>query len=442
MPKIQLDVDRKIYPSKNTNYQYQANAKKLSVFFNKKTVRGWEPGIWVCANHNSKEWWDINTKETSLYQKLPTTDKIIINGEHISYDYEDIEIRFYIGLDLLNRSIIIKNKDGINKLSQYIEFLTELTNLNCEIQDNKELHFKKNGQIELKNKVKLKARDSAKHLVLPPCRNKQNLTGAQLDKLCPEAKKANCKGCQQDTVNCCPIGRKTYYVPSVAEIEEIIYQDGKIKLFIENEWLNDPKRVFPIVIHDDITPEAGSITGTGKFDDGDAGNAFSYAAILDDDDDTFAGGQCSGNGNTSQIDISAEGIADHNIELDLGAVYTVESFVVRYMACRTPNCPNKLYDVKVQYKDGENWTDFGGNYLYEWSGPPEDTIQQQTYDVTDTSVRYVRIGIVQNSCTEDFNKCEITELTVYGSAAGGKISRYHNLSGLGGQGQMTFNPLG
>jgi len=28
------------------------------------------------------------------------------------------------------------------------------------------------------------------------------------------------------------------------------------------------------------------------------------------------------------------------------------------------------------------------------------------------------------------------------AAVGGKISRYHNLSGLGGHGDMTFNPLG
>ena len=395
MPKIQLDVDRNIYPSKDPEFEYQANCKTGSVYFNRTNG---DLGFYFCPNLDKADWSSIKRMEGTWHSilpynvVLPVAPIYEVDGNKITYTYPGgkIQLQISVEIDGVRRLIILKEGLAVQALDLHfayekpVGFTKEQTVKKVIIKDS-------TGKVNTEIRT-IRAWDSAQ--VLPCCSSSH---------LCGKAGENNCskicsKNCPRKDVRLCPM-----QYPN----EDLEVYSDSVKLLINSDWLNSPDRVFPIYINDEITGWQGgaSIALAGKFD---GGNASSTLYDGTKTANSGVGGDC-GVGDTAYI---AQTYGTDCIDLDLGGSYTVEDVKVWVtMAGDTE------YDVgiKLQYDD-VGWNDFGsGEHLDVGACSVSVPLD---FDVTDQITSKIRVTVKCDGVGSR-NRCYVDEIEIYGTAAGG-----------------------
>jgi len=415
MPKIQLDVDRTIVPSSNPDFQYQANAKTMSIYFNdirppetvSSTARApGDLGLWICANPDPEYWNEFNPREnTYAFFDVPEASDVTVNGNEIVYAYpkDFIEIHFTVGLDCIHHQVHVLAKDGLLNLSKYCEHNAELSQVSSSIVDVKQVDFSKTADDGIKIRTH-KIWDSSQNEYFPPCQMGDG------SRLCNKAGELSCKGCVALPCDTCPkeqqtIGQVLKYRPVETDAEYLSFSNDKLSFQPDSTWLNASERVFPIFINAEITPSGVSSTAlAGKFDGGNA------AATLYDGTTTTqtgVGGSCSA-GDTANV---ATAYDTDTIDITLDGSYDVDQ--IKIWANGSGNVSG--WYVKVQYWTGSAWQDFGGTDEYQESSCSAVAIDLNS--ITERTTTKVRLNVYHTA--SGASMMYINEVEIYGDAAGG-----------------------
>lgn len=409
MPKIQIDVNRDIVPSQNPDFQYQANAKTMSVYFNdirptsviSATVRApGDLGLWICANPDPEYWKEFNPRDnTYAFFDVPEGADVTVVDNVITYTYpkDFIEIQFTVGLDCIFHQINVLDKAGLINLAKYCEHDTELSQIISSISDTKEIRFTKDPTDGIKI-ITRRLWDSAENPYFPPC---QMGDGSHL---CGKADELNCKGCSSlPCANCKKEGQIAKTKPAETEKEYLVFTNDKLTFQPDNTWLNDPARIFPIYINAEITPGGVSSTAlAGKFDGGNA------AATLYDGTTTAesgVGGSC-GAGDDAVI---ATAYDTDTIAVTLDDSYAVDQIKV----WTNGSCPGTGWFLKVEYWTGSAWSDFGGTDEYNATDCNSHAIDFNS--ITERTTTKVRVNYRNPNGRE---MGYVNEVELYGAGAG------------------------
>jgi hypothetical protein len=402
--KINIDVDRNIYPSTNPDYEYQANAKKLSVYFNRI---GGDLGICVCQNPDPEYWSDVTQRtNTWAFLDLPEGANITIDGNEIIYDYGEISIRFDVLLDQLRRTIIVESLTGANIVDQYLSYAAIMgSKIVPAYQDNKNLYLYADGSVEMKI-VTYKMRDSAQIQYMRPCHNCGN------DHVCGSVSIGDTV-CSGDHSNC-PRGREPEYRPAESASELVTLIDGRLTLTVDSDWLKSSDRVYPVYINDDITSAVQSYTGYGYF-------AIDTVNLFDGSNSTFAGGGC-----------------DHNIrpgtdyiDIELDGEYNIESFDIRtYDICETAQTST----VELLY-DNSGYQSFSP--VCQVSADLVDNTEYLSNNVSGQSISTTKVRIAANQPSGA--RWQINWIKLYGtSVSAGTTLNVNSLSNSQNLDQVTL----
>jgi len=371
--KIQIDVDRNIYPSQDPQFEYQANAKMLSVYFNQKkeTDKAWTLGIWVCANPDPKDWRSHHKTDTYAFFDLAETDNYTVKDNIITYHYDDIDIQFEVLLDRVQRTIIVKSDQAVDNLADYLTYNALFNNLSPKTIDSRQLGLDDGNNTGLYVQS-MKMRDSSRTKTKIFRRSKKNK-------------------------------EKYAYITAQNQKEDVHLNNNILELKVDWDWLRDEDRVFPIYINDEITSWQGasSITLAGKFDGGNPSST-----LYDSSKSEFngVGGRCD-IGDMAEVDGSYD---VDMIDLDLGSSYIVDRIVVDSNGA---DYIGKYFFVKVQYWNGSGWVDFGGTDEI----PKGDGCGVYTHDFSSITARNTTKVRINVRATFDVWNCFINEIEVYGT---------------------------
>jgi hypothetical protein len=414
LQKIQLDVDRNIYQSKNASFQFQANAKKLSAYFNRKRLDGtWDLGVWVCSNPDGPYWKDHNPRDnTYMFLDVPEGAKQEIDGNTITYDYGEIAIKFDVLMDIVRRTVIVKSRKGLDVLDQFLKYNATFSKIAPSVVNDKHYELKDNDVVELRVKTN-KMTDSNSLTWVEKCKMEKKLcnTGEGY-----KDAKEHCASCTHECA--------AFVSESTAEYDKNALDDKALVLLPDTEWLNDVRRVFPIFINDDITPASTSITGYGNY-------ATNTANIFDGNNGTYGGTACSG----SVVHDEGDGF-QHYLDIDLGDTYVIEGFDWRaYNICGInygwDTYPNQYWRNILLHDDDEDDTydEFSPRCL---TTNEDDEVSPQNYyegntissnDVSsqNVSARYIRLwtaGTKTGWASSGLygSRMQVSEITIYGSS--------------------------
>jgi len=401
MPKIQLDVDRNIYPSKDPEYEYQANCKSGSVFFN-RTIDG-RPGFLFCSNDRT-EWNEIKKTEGIFFDVIPHNVVLPnppghrVTGNTIRYVYPggNIEIDLTVGIDGVRRTIILNKSMAVMGLNTRFGF--EKPPGFSHVQKSKKLEFKDSGGVINAEVKTIRAWDSA-----------QILSCCHLGRLCQGASRFGCK-------KFCPASGKCpkstpSLSPSQLPNEDLIGYDDSLEIKVALNWLISPDRIFPVFINDEITSwqNVGSITLAGKFDGGNASSTLYDSTTTHENG---VGGDCA-IGDTASI---AKVYDTDTIDLDLGASYNVDQ--IKVWVSGTAPVGGSSVKIKVQYWTGSAWVDFGGTDELAYAPSVCETVVLEDFSaITARDTTKVRLNIKEDSSGEYWNLF-INEIEVYGTGGG------------------------
>ena len=374
--KIPLDVDRNIYPSEPPRLSggpWRANAKGVCAEFYPDRVR-------IFIKEGPSQWENFRAGDVAVTFGLPDdTAGITVDANVITYSYGDVQIRFEVLLDCIRRTVIVQRPSALAHLADYLQFSTDMPGLSHRHRNGQHIEISRRGKICLHIKT-FRAWDNTRIPAVRPC------SGG----FCSQAKRLGCAGCGDWGGGGCPRTdeRRVYYRSAQFNMEELSLQDGILRLCVAESWLNNPARVFPLFINDDITPSAGSLTGAG-------GWATNTANLVDGDPSTHAGTTC--------VDPVDPDYANNYVTIDLGTTYRIDWFTVENDAGLCSTALNTgggdWFQYRLQYRDNGSYVSFSPECVI--SVPDATTpntyfqTQRTSNDVSGQGVqtRYLRLAV-------------------------------------------------
>ena len=338
MVQIKLDANRNIYDSLATGWQYEANARTMTAYFNRGTGVDWRPCVAIHANPAPPTWGGCYTSGHSITLTLPGTPVCIIDGNKAIYDYGGIEIHFEVLLDRIHRSIVIRDQSALDKLDASLVATLTTDNLTSEYIDASLIEFKLGDEVLLRLST-TRMQDSAQEPLLyahcPESPGQLCLTQCRSEQ-CGHS----CETCEWNKL-------RARNRPPETRAETVTLVGDILTLGVDKEWITASGRVFPILINDDVTPVAGSLTGFG-------GWATNTGNLVDGDPATHAGTTC-----ITTVDPL---YANNYVNIDLGKAYRIDHFCVENDAglCSTPldTGSGDWYCYRLTYRDNGSYVAF------------------------------------------------------------------------------------
>jgi len=332
-------------------------------------------------------------------------------GNIIKYNYTDISTQFKVGVDKIRKTIIVHNSNAVPFLDKYLQSNTTFAKVLPVVISKKHIELVDGNNTELRLTTRTMW-DSASIPTFRPCMGCENC------RICDAVNKSGLEEYREfheAPINCsgyeiegeCPNphreGEGITYEHAKCSTEEISIQDGVLELKVDWDWVQDPSRVFPIHINDNVECGYDSYVGHGYFDEDGAGVSKVPSDGAAEEDDMFDGNTATG----------MAGVCDHvvaagtdYIDITLDNTYTIQLFKVYTGSI---GCGSRTY--KLLYKNNGGYSQFNPECVITITEDPDTQNQWLTSnDVSGQAQAVSQVRITQE--TNDTQKHSEVTLSI------------------------------